>query len=487
MARLPSEILAHIVSYLAAEGNTHDSDDSTDNSDCLALAPYAAVSRGWQQRIEAVTFAHIILTPARLASPLAAQALTPDRVRFVRSIRLHVLLPPYDEQARARREDDADRAANDGVFIDVVRRLLALLADDDVDHCPKIRLSLTASCVSDTEDIDARRSQWSRYGMDVDIFEARYESSYLDLRLAAEAEALPQLHCINHFHVSPTQSYGRLYALAGRHFAPQAVCLMASRMLGLERVYWSLSDNEKRDIALRKRLRADFAHALQTLPSSLRRFDLDYSRAIPLDHSFQTPSILDYDDDNDKLSLALYKLSQRLASFTLIADIGPEAIWPVEHTQDDESLWPRMQDYFIIPGAIAPSGRWLYLLSDSNDLDDDGRDTLSDDVDPLAAPGDETQRYLRDDPDPDVVRALLLATAQAVRRMPALRYLSLALRGVDRGLLEVEYSAEAGKAELTVYSLPLLQLDEDVVRLWSEAAEEYAGAGSGLAVLVREP
>ena len=146
-----------------------------------------------------------------------------------------------------------------------------------------------------------------------------------------------------------------------------------------------------------------------------------------------------------------------------------------------------MQDYFIIPGAIAPSGRWLYLLSDSNDSDDDGRDTLSDDVDPLAAPGDETQRYLRDDPDPDVVRALLLVTAQAVRRMPALRYLSLALRGVDRGLLEVEYSAKAGKAELTVYSLPLLQLDEEVVRLWSEAAEEYAGAESGLTVLVSEP
>ena len=102
MGRLPAEIIANIISYLAAEGSSHDSgDDSGDNSDSLALAPYATVSRGWQQCVEATTFAHITLTPARLASPLTAQALTPDRVRrFVRSIRIDVLLPPYSEQAR---------------------------------------------------------------------------------------------------------------------------------------------------------------------------------------------------------------------------------------------------------------------------------------------------------------------------------------------------------------------------------------------------
>ena len=328
MGRLPAEIIANIISYLAAEGSSHGSgDNSGDNSESLALAPYATVSRGWQQRVEATTFAHITLTPARLASPLTAQALTPDRVRrFVRSIRIDVLLPPYSEQARARHEDEADRAMNEDVFTDVVRRVFGLLAATialespaamaggqgsqqqqqqragvDADYRPKIHLSMTACCASDIEDLEARKYRWRVYGSThTDIFEARSESSYLDLRLAAEA--LPELYCIKQFDVKAAVSPQR------RYFAPRALCLIASRMLGLESIDWTLCDNEKRDIALRKRLRADFAYALQTLPSSLQHFDLLYDRYPPLDHSFQPPSILDKTDydNNDKLSLALY-------------------------------------------------------------------------------------------------------------------------------------------------------------------------------------
>ena len=508
MTRLPAEIVANIISHLAGEGNRYDGSENLlffnkNKSDCLALAPYAAVSRGWQQCIEAVTFAHITLTTARLASPLAAQALTPDRVRrFVRSIRLDVVLPPYDEQARARREDDADRARNDAVFTDVVRRLFALLvggrggghlqqqrAGVDADYRPKICLSITASCVSDIEDMEARLCQWRSFGrLDADIYEARYESSYLDLR-PAEAEALPQLYCINQFRVFATASRGRLHS-TWRPFAPRAVCLIASRMLGLERIRWYLSDNEKRDIALRKRLRADFADALQTLPSSLRHFDLEYRRAIPLDHSFQTPSILEETDrNNDKLSLALHKLSQRLDSFSLIADVRLEALWPGERVQDNEDnnpLWPRMRSYFINPGAIAPSGQWRFLRSDSNDSDDE-QDILSNDTEPFAAPGDETEEHFRDNPDPDAVHALLLATARGVRRMPVLWDMRFVLEQIGEGQLEVEYSAEAGEAKLAVYSHPLFHPDEEVVRLCREAAEEYAGAKSGLAVVVSDP
>ncbi|KAK3898293.1 hypothetical protein C8A05DRAFT_38121 [Staphylotrichum tortipilum] len=452
------EILANIISYFAAECNRHDGSDRffhfNQDNDCFALAPYAAVSREWQQRIEAVTFVHIILTPARLALPLAAQALTPDRVRrFVRSIRVHVLLPPYDKQARARCEDEADRAANDSVFTNVVRRLFALLAGgqdggqqqqragDDAGYRPKICLSITASCVSNAEDMEARRDQWDIYGrLDTDIYEARYESSYLDLRPAAgksvqdEAEALPQLHCINQFRVFATASRAAdVYTLPG-------------------------------DVLLHEPY---FAYALQTLPSSLRHFNLDYHRVVPLDHSFQTPSILEETDrdDNDKLSLALQKLSQRLVSFTLMADVGPEAVWPGERAQDDDPLWPRMRNYFINPGAIAPSGQWRYLRSNSDDSDDDGQDMLSNYADPFAAPGDETEEHLRDNPDPDAVRALLLATARAVCRMPVLWDMCFVLGPIGEGQLEVEYAAKAGKAKLTVHSHPLFQPDEEIVRL----------------------
>ena len=172
-----------------------------------------------------------------------------------------------------------------------------------------------------------------------------------------------------------------------------------------------------------------------------------------------------------------------------MADVGLEALWPGERVQDNEDnnpLWPRMRSYFINPGAIAPSGQWRFLRSDSNDSDDE-QDILSNDTEPFAAPGDETEEHFRDNPDPDAVHALLLATARGVRRMPVLWDMRFVLEQIGEGQLEVEYSAEAGEAKLAVYSHPLFHPDEEAVRLCREAAEEYAGAKSGLAVVVSDP
>jgi hypothetical protein len=71
--------------------------------------------------------------------------------------------------------------------------------------------------------------------------------------------------------------------------------------------------------------------------------------------------------------------------------------------------------------------------------------------------------------------------------MPALRDKYLVLERIGEGQLEVEYSAKAGKATLTVDSHPLFHPDDEVVRLCREAAEEYAGAKSGFAVVVSDP
>lgn len=115
MDRLPEEIATNIISHLADGGG--DGDESSWTTPPRILAPFAIVSRQWQQYVEAIIFARVTLTPARLASPLAAQAPTPGRVRrFVRSIRVNVLLPPYDDGARARREGDTERAEADAVF-----------------------------------------------------------------------------------------------------------------------------------------------------------------------------------------------------------------------------------------------------------------------------------------------------------------------------------------------------------------------------------
>lgn len=288
MANLPEELIANIISHVLGQQTDGLAAYWHDNGECHrpSLARYAAVSRSWQARIEPRTFAYITLTPARVASPLAVQALSPIRVQhFVRTVKAVVLLPPYAEDARTRREDSEEKLANDRAFTDFIRNIFALLSsplpaveqplgnpggDNAGDarqqeqqgfglpaYRPKIKFCMTAGCVSDKEDLAGRRYRKNVKAISTgDIFEARYESSYLDLSPAAgrtvrdEAEALPQLLCISDFYVQATQAPGR------RLFAPRALCLLASRMPGLNGITWDLCDNEKRDLALRKGLRA---------------------------------------------------------------------------------------------------------------------------------------------------------------------------------------------------------------------------------------
>ncbi|ROW02590.1 hypothetical protein VPNG_07854 [Cytospora leucostoma] len=472
MDYLPGEITANIISHLAEDGG--------DNR----LLQYATVSRRWQQNIEARTFAHVTLTPARLASPLAAQALTPNRVRrFVRSIEAELLLPPYNKEARGRREDANEKREANALFTSFIRQIFTFLApspgtevcsegdrrqgqqpqqpkgfDIMAGYRPKIRLSLTACCVSDAEDIMERHFATFR-GASRDLFRARYESSYIDLLPAAgrsvqdEAEALPELACVSEFHAQGSSGLG------SRAFAPRALCLIASRMSGLKAIEWGLSDNEKRDIALRKTLRTDFANTLERLPSTLQHFRLYYERHEPKDHSFQTPSIIDETDyGNDKLSLALYKLSQRLRTFELVAQVGPEILWPLQtgpdHQDGNLPLWPNMWRYTIEPGAIAPEER-----------------------------------------DPGAIAPLLLAAARAAGRMPVLRTMSFMMHPVaSGGELEVYYKVgrsagpggEAGTAELDVDGQPVFCPDTEVMQAWREAARaRVGGAESRLEVVIK--
>lgn len=283
MVKLPEEITANIISHLSEQQTDGGVDQGSGDSRSSSLSQYAVVSRSWQARIEAKTFADIKLTPARVASPLAAQALSPSRVhRFVRSVKVEVLLPPYSEDARTRREDGGEKLANDRVFTNVIQKVFVLLSSSflaveqpmvnlggkdatdtrqqgvsPIASRPKIKLSMSARCVSDTEDLEGRRYRERVNAISTrDIFEARYESSYLDLSPVAgrtvrdEVEALPELLSVSEFDVQAT------HALGHRLFAPRVLCLLTSRMPGLRSVDWELCDNEKRDLALRKSLRA---------------------------------------------------------------------------------------------------------------------------------------------------------------------------------------------------------------------------------------
>lgn len=239
-----------------------------------------------------------------------------------------------------------------------------------------------------------------------------------------------------------------------------------------------------------------------------------------MDHSFQTPSILDETDrdNNDKLSLTLHKLSHRLTTFNLIADVGPEIFWPLEPTELDRQqrqqqrekgdnngdsnpspLWPSMERYSIAPGAIAPSGQWRFLRrSDASDLeysDDDADSYVSDNI-PL--PGDGKEDPFREQLDPDAVGPLLLAAARAAGRMPTLYFMFFVLNPPVGEPLDVTYQvirggrlargggAGVGPAKLYIETHPIFHPEEEVMQAWRAAAREHTGEESGFEVTIKD-
>lgn len=264
MNRLPDEIIGMIISYLPDPPPETPSKRPPPPS--LKLAPYAIISSQWQHPVEALTFRHIVLTPARLVSPLSAQALKPSRLcRLVRSVHVDLLLRPYDVAAEGRRENEMEKDMSNGMFTHAMRRLFFLLSPPGTDawagrsggYHPRIHLSMAAPFISEPDEINAMRRLVEIHDAPSErVFGGRYEGSYLDLRppegrsVQDLMDALPELPWLSRFEVeaSPRTGY--------RYFAPRALCLMASKMPGLNRIHWELCDNEKMDAELRKKLRA---------------------------------------------------------------------------------------------------------------------------------------------------------------------------------------------------------------------------------------
>lgn len=234
MDRLPFEVMAEIVAHLAVADGPRPKPrfNYVPPLPLVLVASYATISRRWQAAVEARTFAELTLTPERIASPVADQALTPNRFRrLVRFVHAKVVLPQHGEAAWLRPENEEEQAANDVVFTDFCRKLFALLSSASgsplqqarvepatgTDHDrPWINLSLEAVCPSDTDTLTSWR---------------RFRGSYLDLRpltpgktLQDEAGTLAELHSITTFRVWP----GLPMMAHLRQFAPRAACLLAS-------------------------------------------------------------------------------------------------------------------------------------------------------------------------------------------------------------------------------------------------------------------
>lgn len=208
-----------------------------------------------------------------------------------------------------------------------------------------------------------------------------------------------------------------------------------------------------------------------------------------MNHSYQPPSILDETDQHgDKLSVALHKLSRRLSDFQLIADVGPEVLWPTEtegREENDHPQWPSMRQYSIGLGPIAPSGEWRFQRpadATDNEYDEEGSiDSMQAYEASIATPGDDKEDPFREELDRDAASQLLLAAARAATCMPRLFSMSFTLLPpVGGNTLSVFYytkttSGGAAVVELCFESDSGYHPDEEFLRLWREAARVNVG------------
>ncbi|KAI0133760.1 hypothetical protein BJ170DRAFT_175133 [Xylariales sp. AK1849] len=436
MDSLPSEILEHIIFYLVPEHRFwHPKRDVSQGERADSIAAYAVISRQWQASIERLNFAHLCLTTARLASNSAKRTLTTSRLKLVRFIDLEVVLEFYGFPEQFLAETDSEKRRNNEVFTRTVAALFALLKPLDGKDMSRKVLRLVAYSPADPDRRPGRRLErndhWVR-----DKLETRYEQSYLELTW----DELPTLSMISVFHVpAPYQKY--------RFISPGACCMIATKFNSLELITWFLSDNERKNLSLRRRLRDVFAKSIPDLPSSLQRIELFYR------HKLSAPPSNPREDDvgtisvvPDPLSVALRGLCQRLRSVRIHAALTSDFFWP-SYATPSQPHWPQLTALELV--VVDPA----LLL---------GRRAMHD---------SESKPHVT--AKLPVVIDWFLAIGRAATQMPKLRDLFLG-GGLDGRKWGISYFTSQNC--VFVECIPNFDLTRQVLDTWNRAAQVHGGA-----------
>ncbi|KAJ3532059.1 hypothetical protein NM208_g8483 [Fusarium decemcellulare] len=442
MESLPPEIISNIVPYLIEEKKPRGEPQIVSS---IPFPPLATISRRWQPHIEAFTFQHLILTSRRLSS--AEEMLTPTRLSYIRHLQCDFLFPAY-ETVSTNNEDWDDHA----VFLKTITQLFGLLERIPVIQSPVVDLFLKIPVPWKFELFSGYPDEWPLY---------------LDFPLGWE-ERLPELPMIDNFKVE-RESHWLL-------FAPRSICLLASKMTKLRAADLYLSDSEKRDESLRIQLRNDLADTLDKLPISLEMFALRYHRMLPRDHRFEPSSILPPGTQQDILSQALHRFTQRsgLKDFVFSGSVDPTIFWPSPQSSDTLPHWPTLKSFSVYLNGILPSGEWVMKLRPGRSVPVARRDNTH----PSDIPGDiETCRF-RDYPIYTIANDFFVAAARCAARMPKVEYCSVSLP--DAWLTNLNFSthyefddqfSDDPCLTLTGHSEP--ELSQDTYEAWREAIDTH--------------
>ncbi|KAH6655549.1 hypothetical protein BKA67DRAFT_657481 [Truncatella angustata] len=492
MDKLPPEILGRIISFLIPDNGLSLPITSITKpwKSYGSIAHFATVSKLWQRYVERLTFKNLFLSTVRLST--ASRIITSQRLEYVRSIDLEVILETYDDEATCRVENEAEKARNNEQFTCTVIALFALLRELDMPKFNSLHdrvLRLRAYSPSDPW----RRDDWPSIrktrvnGLTDNILEARFDQSYLEFIEPLDSS-------INTFSIFEVPDpVGR--NLTYRRISPSACCSIAAKLGKLNKIIWHLSDNEKKDIALRKTLRQEFSEQLGHLPLSLKHMVLRYTRNPPRNHTVSPASILGADGSGeDDLSTALHDLCKRLVTADIEASLENSFFTPIDSIRDSnaKAQWPDLQTLNLTLSAVTPSGKWLFNRHPDAVEDEDPwieEDNLMDLKPDTPAEEDWRLYEFRGSPSVSVIKPWFLAAAEAARNMPSLLELKIVsgcgtIPKPYRAYCALQYSVRALLLEIT--STPVLDVDLELEEAWRDTARVQLQNRSTLTIEYKE-
>lgn len=431
------------------------------------LPPYATISSVWKRAIEFITFREIDLKSTELE--VFDTNLTGDRRELLRDLRLHVVLPNYDDQACGRFEETVDKEANDEVFSQAIEKVWAVLRsweDKDVLMKGSIRFSLRN--IYSPNDVGRRGFETLRQqrfevntGRRHDLFERRYVRSLIRL---LRPDSLPVLRRVS---VACLDSMSTTHSLNMR-----SIVDMTTKLLSLESLSWTLDDHQPYSNLRRiNRNRCASALAPCSFPS-LKIAHVEIYHEASSNHKFK-PAVLS-NPNHDPLSTAIrlaFSQSHTLTSLTLSGVIDSSLFWPASQSPDTSiSHWPNLEFLVVKFDLTTPSGHW-YFTDPSNPESGDVPTLLVERDDPEDslffgerflegfATDEITQEIeissvnpFRTVPNPSLMSPLILAFAKAVKHMPSIVIAALTtgpLQGPDDTFqFEIVYYGPDGKKDM---------------------------------------
>ncbi|KAI1094226.1 hypothetical protein F5B19DRAFT_490654 [Rostrohypoxylon terebratum] len=411
MEQLSPEIMALIAAHLCEVSQTPFLDSSPDFSPDsfpdpfpISRAPYAVISRRWQDFVEPWTFSSINLRDTELDT--FVEIFVDSRRRgLLRHLTYYIWLPTGGQS----RDDSAE---NQTAVSYSILKLLNVLKDwDDTDA----RLELQVFAIHDDDTVRTGMS----FECDVTIVGSPTRYIRLD-----EVE-LPTVQCVVSLDIETSPDCA---------LHPIAMCQLAGTFPHLEKLTMEVLDPVNRRRRMRKDHRLALAAGLATLKLP-KLTHLSIHRATTTDirnHNFRCG---DFEEDGfDALNDALRELSQTtpLTDLVLTNILISSDLFRSRRTADpDSSIWPTLRNFSIKAGINAPNGRWYYTGDPdavepgrgSSYGDDDGEPSESEeleDYDPEAN-GVRPGHHWRTQPDPGPFNALVKDMADAVLRMPQLR------------------------------------------------------------------